>query len=131
MAGDLSVGQALAATTRLAVPHELWSEPDRSGCAPRMRTRRTFHPDLRGGRRRANAGVEGTPEQTRIELTTDLDELVREGARRMLAAALEARAATYIAAHAEVSAATATGWCGAAGTRDHIGSGSGRGGNSC
>src|SRR5215218_2238025 len=37
-------------------------------------------------------------EQARAELTIDLDELFREGARRMLAAALEA----YITAHAEL-----------------------------
>jgi hypothetical protein len=39
-------------------------------------------------------------EQARAELTTDLDELFREGARRMLAAALEAEVEAYIAAHA-------------------------------
>jgi putative transposase len=36
----------------------------------------------------------------RAELTMGLDELVREGARRMLAAALEAEVAAYLAAHA-------------------------------
>jgi putative transposase len=41
-------------------------------------------------------------EQARAELTTDLDELFREGARRMLAAALEAEVEAYIAAHAEL-----------------------------
>jgi putative transposase len=41
-------------------------------------------------------------EQARAELTTDLDELFREGARRMLAAALEAEVQAYIAAHAEL-----------------------------
>jgi hypothetical protein len=35
-------------------------------------------------------------EQARAELTTDLDELFREGARRMLAAALEAEVEAYI-----------------------------------
>jgi transposase-like protein len=39
-------------------------------------------------------------EQARAELTTDLDELFREGARRMLAAALEAEVEAYITAHA-------------------------------
>ena len=39
-------------------------------------------------------------EQTRVELTTDLDELFRQGARRMLAAALEAEVEAYITAHA-------------------------------
>ena len=39
-------------------------------------------------------------DQARAELTTDLDELFRQGARRMLAAALEAEA--YITAHAEL-----------------------------
>ena len=41
-------------------------------------------------------------EQARAELTTELDELFREGARRMLAAALEAEVEAYIAAHAEL-----------------------------
>jgi putative transposase len=41
-------------------------------------------------------------EQARAELTTDLDELFREGARRMLAAALEVEVEVYIAAHAEL-----------------------------
>jgi putative transposase len=41
-------------------------------------------------------------EQARAELATDLDELFREGARRMLAAALEAEVEAYIAAHAEL-----------------------------
>jgi putative transposase len=40
-------------------------------------------------------------EQARAELTTDLDELFREGARRMLAAALEAEVQAYIAAHSQ------------------------------
>jgi hypothetical protein len=37
-------------------------------------------------------------EQARAELTIDLDELFREGARRMLAAALEAEVEAHIAA---------------------------------
>jgi putative transposase len=41
-------------------------------------------------------------EQARAELTTDLDELLREGARRMLAVALEAEVQAYIAAHTEL-----------------------------
>lgn len=41
-------------------------------------------------------------DQARAELTTDLDELCREGARRMLAAALEAEVEAYIAAHTEL-----------------------------
>ncbi len=39
-------------------------------------------------------------ERTRAVLRGDLDELVREGARRMLAAALEAEVDDYLAAHA-------------------------------
>jgi putative transposase len=39
-------------------------------------------------------------ERARGELHTDLDELAREGARRMLAAALEAEVDAYLAAHA-------------------------------
>jgi putative transposase len=42
-------------------------------------------------------------EQTRAELTLSLDELFREGARRMLAVALEAEVEAYIAAHAELT----------------------------
>jgi putative transposase len=41
-------------------------------------------------------------EQARAELTTDLDELLREGARRMLAVALEAEVEACIAAHTEL-----------------------------
>jgi putative transposase len=41
-----------------------------------------------------------TPEQTDSELGSDLDAIVREGARRMLAAALEAEVDGYLAAHA-------------------------------
>jgi putative transposase len=43
-----------------------------------------------------------TDEQTQAELATDLDELVREGARRLLAAALEAEVDAYLAAHTEL-----------------------------
>lgn len=39
-------------------------------------------------------------EAAREDLTASLDEIVREGARRMLAAALEDEVAAYIAAHA-------------------------------
>jgi putative transposase len=39
-------------------------------------------------------------ETARPELRTDLDELAREGARRMLAAVLEAEVDDYLAAHA-------------------------------
>src|SRR5215207_7635821 len=42
-------------------------------------------------------------EQARTELTTDLDALCREGARRILAVALEAEVEAYIAAHAELT----------------------------
>src|SRR6188474_451682 len=41
-----------------------------------------------------------TAEQTASEPRVDLDQLVREGARRMLAAALEAEVDDYLAAHA-------------------------------
>jgi putative transposase len=41
-----------------------------------------------------------TDAQTQDELRLDLDQLVREGARRMLAAALEAEVDAYLAAHA-------------------------------
>jgi transposase-like protein len=40
-------------------------------------------------------------EQARAELTLDLDELIREGARRILAVALEAEVDAYLAAHAD------------------------------
>jgi putative transposase len=41
-------------------------------------------------------------EQARAELTTELDERFCQGARRMLAAALEAEVEAYIATHAEL-----------------------------
>jgi putative transposase len=41
-------------------------------------------------------------DQARAELATDLDELLRLGARRMLAVALEAEVQAYIAAHTEL-----------------------------
>jgi putative transposase len=41
-----------------------------------------------------------TDAQTHDELRVDLDQLVREGARRMLAAALEAEVDAYLTAHA-------------------------------
>jgi transposase-like protein len=44
-----------------------------------------------------------TNEQSHAELATDLDELVREGARWMLAAALEAEVDAYLAAHTELT----------------------------
>ena len=44
-----------------------------------------------------------TDEAARSELTMSLDELAREGARRMLAAALEAEVDAYIAAHAALT----------------------------
>src|SRR5512142_3192285 len=40
-------------------------------------------------------------ESSHAELAAGLDEIVREGARRMLAAALEAEVEAYIAAHIE------------------------------
>src|SRR5918995_483916 len=75
-----------------------------------MRTRRTFHPDQSEGRRRGerrrgrNAAMLSVvaDDAAQAELRLDLDELFREGARRMLAVALEAEVEAYIAAHAEV-----------------------------
>src|SRR6266540_6100369 len=73
-----------------------------------MRTRRTFHPDQTEGRRPVsrrgrNAAMLSVvaDEQAGAELAMDLDELLREGARRMLAVALEAEVDAYIAACAE------------------------------
>jgi putative transposase len=58
--------------------------------------------------RHANAGEEGTPmlkvvadETARTELSAGLDEICREGARRLLAAALEAEVDAYIEALAD------------------------------
>lgn len=45
--------------------------------------------------------VEKTSEGEPVDLSSTLDELAREGARRMLAAALEAEVAAYIEAHQE------------------------------
>src|SRR4029450_13656404 len=55
----------------------------------------------RRGRNAAMLGVV-VDDQARAELTLDLDELFREGARRMLAVALEAEVEAYIAGHAEL-----------------------------
>src|ERR671910_1262268 len=74
-----------------------------------MRTRRTFHPDHVGrtpaGQRRRgrNAAVLSViaDDAAQAELRLDLDELFREGARRMLAVALEAEVDAYIAGYAE------------------------------
>src|SRR6266702_2003305 len=71
-----------------------------------MRTRRTFHPDrvgrtpARTERRDMLRGV--ADDAARSELTMSLDELAREGARRMLAGALEAEVDVYLAAFAEL-----------------------------
>src|ERR687891_2911932 len=73
-----------------------------------MRARRTFHPDQSEGRRRGkrrrgrNAAMLSVvaDDAAQAELRLDLDELFREGARRMLAVALEAEVDAYIAAHA-------------------------------
>src|SRR5215212_2743671 len=52
-----------------------------------------------GGKERRMLSV-ATDTRAQDELRLDLDELVREGARRMLAAALEAEVDDYLAAHA-------------------------------
>jgi hypothetical protein len=51
-----------------------------------------------------------TSEQTASELRLDLDELAREGARRMLAAALEAEVDDYLTAYAAERDSEAGGW---------------------
>lgn len=43
-----------------------------------------------------------TDEDARADLNADLDEIVREGARRMLAAAIEAEADGYVSAGSRV-----------------------------
>ena len=59
-----------------------------------------------GGRRSTSAAILDSmlsvviPEQATSELRVDLDAIVREGAKRMLAAALEAEVDDYLAAHA-------------------------------
>ena len=58
-------------------------------------------PPPAGKERRDRLGVV-TDEAARTELTMSLDELAREGARRMLAAALEAEVDVYLAAFAEL-----------------------------
>ena len=45
-----------------------------------------------------------------------LDEIVRDGARQMLAAALQAEVAAYVDAHATRSTRTGTGWWSATAT---------------
>src|SRR6266516_5927896 len=76
-----------------------------------MRTRRTFHPDLLEGRRRGkrrrgrNAAMLSVvaDDAAQAELRLDLDELFREGAKRMLAVALEAEVDAYIAGYAALT----------------------------
>src|SRR5678816_2817243 len=76
-----------------------------------MRARRTFHPDQSEGRRRGKrrrgrnaAMLSVVPDDAaQAELRLELDELFCEGARRMLAVALEAEVQAYIAAHAELT----------------------------
>jgi putative transposase len=69
-----------------------------------LRARRTFLVEPNEIRWRCNAGEEGTPmlrvvtdDDPGAELRSSLDEIVLDGARRMLAAALEAEADDYIA----------------------------------
>ena len=57
-----------------------------------------------------------TDESTREDSPSMLDEIVREGARRMLAAALEAEIDGYIEAHADERDGRADGWWCATGT---------------
>src|SRR5215204_247213 len=72
-----------------------------------MGARRTFPDDSPGSAGAVNAGGKErrmlsviTDAQAHDELRLDLDQLVREGARRMLAAALEAEVDAYLAGHA-------------------------------
>ena len=51
-----------------------------------------------------------TDAQAQDELRLDLDQLVREGARRMLAAALEAEVDAYLAAMRSSGTSRASGW---------------------
>jgi putative transposase len=76
-----------------------------------MRARRTFRLDRVGkdpgapppaGKERCDRLGVVTDEAARTELTMSLDELAREGARRMLAVALEAEVDVYLAALAEL-----------------------------
>ena len=67
--------------------------------------------------RRWNAGEEGTPmlrvvadDVARAELSVDLDVICREGARRMLAVALEAERDAYLAAFADERDDDGAGW---------------------
>ena len=55
-------------------------------------------------------------EAARSELAMSLDELAREGARRMLAVALEAEVDAYITGFAELTDTTAIGWYAATAT---------------
>jgi len=85
-------------------------------------------PDAKSGLkqgRRCNAGREGTPVLTVVQEGSSgeeegrpgslIDEIVREGARRMLAGALQAEADAYIARFAAERTRTAAAWwCGTA-----------------
>src|SRR6266498_3237034 len=74
-----------------------------------MRTQHTFHRDQTESRQQATPARKErrdilsviADEQARAELALDLDELLRESARRILAVALEAEIDAYIAAYAE------------------------------
>ena len=59
-----------------------------------------------------------TDEPAGEELAVALDEICREGARRMLAAALEAEVDEYLAAHTEERDERGDGWWCATGTPD-------------
>src|SRR6266508_4210938 len=84
-----------------------------------MRTRRTFHRDQTESRRRATPARKErrdmlsviADEQARAELALDLDELLREGARRMLAVALEAEIDPDTGARQQFQSVILPRWC--------------------
>src|SRR4029450_12493039 len=96
-------------TTRSGLPgpesygRNLWMSPshERAAYLPPGPVGRTPAGQRRRGRNAAMLSVV-VDDQARAELTLDLDELFREGARRMLAVALEAEVEAYIAGHAEL-----------------------------
>src|SRR5215207_8504582 len=78
------------------------------GSASCVGARRTFLVERNENSRRWRAGEEGTPmlrvvtdDDSRAEMRSAIDEICAEGARRMLAAALEAEVDAYITALAD------------------------------
>jgi hypothetical protein len=67
------------------------------------------------------ADVRRLPSGRSNEIAVTLDDLAREGARRMIATALEAEVGEYVERFADERARTASGWSCATGARGSAG----------